>query len=58
MAYMAIVLDKSSIILLLKFLYEGSVIMELFKLDGFENYYITKSGKIFKKINDDKPLKE
>ena len=55
---MAIVLAKSSIILLFKSLYEGSVIMELFKLDGFENYYITKSGKIFKKINDDKPLKE
>lgn len=32
--------------------------MELFKLEGFEKYYITKSGKIFKKINDDKPLKE
>lgn len=32
--------------------------MELFKLEGFESYYITKSGQIFKKINDDKPLKE
>ena len=27
--------------------------MELFKLEGFENYFITKEGKIFKQLKND-----